>query len=52
MLCARCAQMCKPHQKPIYGDGSRVENVSKAGNPLIKQSKYSVLTCEIMYAMF
>jgi hypothetical protein len=28
------------------------ENVSKAGKPPMKQSKSSVLTCEIMYAMF
>jgi hypothetical protein len=28
------------------------KNVSKAGNPPMKQSKNSVLTCEIMYAMF
>jgi hypothetical protein len=28
------------------------ENVSKAGKPPMKQSKNSVLTCEIMYAMF
>jgi hypothetical protein len=29
-----------------------LENVSKAGNPPAKQSKNSVLTCEIMIAMF
>jgi hypothetical protein len=27
-------------------------NVSKAGKPPMKQSKNSVLMCEIMYAMF
>jgi hypothetical protein len=29
-----------------------LENVSKVGKPPMKQSKNSVLTCEITYAMF
>jgi hypothetical protein len=29
-----------------------LENVSKAGQPPMKQSKNSLLTCEIMYAKF
>jgi hypothetical protein len=29
-----------------------LENVTKAGKPPMKQSKNSVLTCEIMYGMF
>jgi hypothetical protein len=35
----------------IWGQMS-LENVSKAGNPLTKQSKESELTCGVKYDMF
>jgi hypothetical protein len=35
----------------IWGQAN-LENVSKVGNPPMKQSKHSVLACEIVYAMF
>jgi hypothetical protein len=38
----------------MWNDWGQVNlgNVAKAGNPSMKQSKNSVLTCKIKYAMF
>jgi hypothetical protein len=53
-LCTACT-ICKFLERPAYeeclGQGN-FKNVSKAGNPPMKQSKKSVLLHEIMYAMF
>jgi hypothetical protein len=54
MVCSRCAQVCKAHQKANLQGMTcgqvNLENVDKAKPPM-KQSKNSVLTCELVYAM-
>jgi hypothetical protein len=55
MVCARGAQMCKSQKGQFMRNDlgtSKSWKCVQAGKPPMKQSKNSVLTCEIMYAMF
>jgi hypothetical protein len=54
-LCTACANVQVSPESNVRGmilGQMNLENVSKAGKPPIKQSQNSVLTSEIMYAMF
>jgi hypothetical protein len=48
----RCASLKKANLWGMIWGQANLGNVSKAGKPPMKQSKKSVLMCEIMYAMF
>jgi hypothetical protein len=48
----KCASLKKANLLGTIWGQVNLGNVSKAGKPPMKQSKNSVLTCEIMYAMF
>jgi hypothetical protein len=50
--CVACTSLRKANLSGMIWGKVNLESVSKAGKPPMKQSKNSILTCEVMYAMF